>query len=365
MRVHQIVPAVSSGDATSNHILEIDARLKKWGYETHIYAQHPSVKSKYRVQPYADLEKYLDNKDDLFIYHYGIYHYSMDFFRAALGRTLLIYHNITPSHFYHGWDKIKMRLCQVGRLALSSLSECDLALGDSEFNRRELIAAGFDEDKTAVLPIFLTLEQFEALPIDAKVKKNLKQSDIVNWLVVGRVVPNKAVEEVIRTFYVYNQHINPNSRLNIVGSNNMLPYKNALMELVTELGLQEQVKFSGRVSQAAFKTYYECADLYLTASHHEGFCVPLIESMYFDVPILAHDAAAIPETLGDAGILFGELGYAEVAQMAHIMISDTAVRQQIIKKQQGRLQFFAPDHVEALLQDVLQKMGLPNGRNTG
>ncbi len=362
MRVHQITPSILHGDAISNHILEIDARLKKWGYETHIYAQHSPLTLKHQIKSYSVLEKHLNESDDLFIYHYGIYHYSVDLFQSASGRRLLIYHNITPPNFYNQWDKKKERLCQVARMALSSFSECDLALGDSNFNRRELIEAGFDESKTGVLPIFLTMDQFIALSIDTKLEKKLRQADVVNWLVIGRVVPNKAIEEVIRIFYVYNKHINPNSRLNIVGSDNLVSYRDALAELVSELELQEHVQFSGRVSQTAFKTYYECADLYVTASHHEGFCVPLIESMYFNVPILAHDAAAIPETLGDSGILYNDLGYAEVAQMAHIMISDTAVRQQIIKKQQERLQFFAPDRVETLLQDALHKMGLPNGR---
>ncbi len=362
MRVHQITPSISPGDAISNHILEMDARFKQWGYETYIYAQHPAPKLSRLVKPYSVLEAHLDEANDLFIYHYGIYHYSVDFFRMASGHRLLIYHNITPSHFFHGWNKINERLCQVGRMALSSLSECDLALGDSDFNRRELVEAGFDESKTGVLPIFLTLEQFEAVEIDARLEKALRHSDMVNWLVVGRVVPNKAIEEVIRLFYVYNQHINPNSRLNIVGSDNLVSYKQVLVALIAELGLQEQVQFSGRVSQAQFKTYYECADLYVTASHHEGFCVPLIECMYFNVPILGHDATAIPETLGDAGILYNDLGYAEVAQMAHLMISNKAVRQQIIAKQQERLESFAPDRVETILQDVLQRLGLPNGR---
>ncbi len=362
MRAHQITPSIASGDAISNHILEIDARLKKWGYDARIYAQHATPDLKRRVKSYAALQEYLDEPADLFIYHYGIYHYSIGLFQTAAGRRLLIYHNITPSHFYYGWDKISERLCRIGRIALGSLSSCDLAVGVSDFNRRELVEAGFDESKTGVLPIFLTLHQFESLATDTRLEKELRQPDVVNWLAVGRVVPSKALEDVIRLFYVYNRHINPDSRLYIVGSDRLVSYRQALAELAAELGLAEQVQFSGRVSAAQFKTYYECADLYVTASRHEGFCVPLIESMYFNAPILARDAAAIPETLGDAGILFTDLGYAEAAQMAHIMISDTAVHQQIIAKQQERLEFFAPDRVETVLQDTLRRLELPDGR---
>lgn len=362
MKAHQITPSITTGDAISNHILEIDERLRQWGYDSRIYAQHAAPELANRIRPYAELQQHLDTSEDLFIYHYGIYHYSVHFFRAAKGKRLLIYHNITPAHFFAGWDKNNERICRIGRMALSSLSDCDLALGDSDFNRRELVSVGFDETSTGVLPIFLTLSQFENQSSDALLSKHLRQSGITNWITVGRVVPNKAVEETIRLFYVYNRHINPKSRLYIVGSDRLASYRQALVALVAELGLQEVVQFSGRVSQAQFKTYYECADLYVTASHHEGFCVPLIESMYFNVPILAHDATAIPETLGDAGILFSDLGYAEVAQMAHIMCTDTAVRQTIIARQQDRLKAFSPNRVERILKDTLRRLDLPDGR---
>lgn len=362
MKAHQIVPSLTPGDAISNHILEIDGRLQKWGYDASIYAQYPAPALKNYVKPYSVLQERLDAPDDLFIYHYGIYHHSVNYFRAARGKRLFIYHNITPAAFFAGWDKTNERLCRLGRMALGNLSACDLAAGVSDFNRRELVAAGFAEDKTGVLPIFLTLDQFESLPPDSRLEKELRRPGQVNWLVVGRVVPNKNIEETIRLFYVYNRYLNPDSRLHIVGSDSMARYKQALLALAEELGVQKRVHFTGRVSPAQFKTYYECADLYVTASRHEGFCVPLLESMYFNVPILAREAAAIPETLGDAGILFTELGYAEAAQMAHMMISDTAVRQQIIAKQRERLQFFAPDRVETILQDMLRRLGLPDGR---
>ena len=362
MKVHQITPSIIPGDAISNHILEIDGRLQQWGYDARIYAQHAAPELENRVHFYTELQQHLDAPDDLFIYHYGIYHHSVNFFRAARGKRLFIYHNITPAYFFAGWDKTNERICRIGRMALGSFNDCDLALGDSDFNRRELVDADFAEDKTGVLPIFLTLSQFENQPSDTGLARQLRQPGFANWLTVGRVVPSKAIEDVIRLFFVYNKHINPDSRLYIVGSDRLVSYRQALAALVEELGLQEQVQFSGRISPAQFKTYYECADLYVTASRHEGFCVPLIESMYFNVPILARDATAIPETLGDAGILFTDLGYAEAAQMAHIMISDTAVRQQIIAKQQERLEFFAPDRVETILQNTLLRLGLPDGR---
>ena len=147
------------GDAISNHVLEIDARLRAWGYETAIYAQHIAPEMSGRVRPDSEFVSYLDAADDLLIYHYSIYSPNLRLCRAARGQRIVIYHNITPPEFFRGWDEDQAQACEAGRQALQTLSQCDLALGDSEFNRQELIAAGFKADRTSVLPIFWTPPQ--------------------------------------------------------------------------------------------------------------------------------------------------------------------------------------------------------------
>lgn len=361
MRAHQLVPTITRADAIGNHILEIDARLRAWGYDSHIYASHIGPEMRGQAQPDRYLLPYLQESDDLFIYHYAGYHGHVHFFRAARGHRIFIYHNVTPPHFYRGWDRHNEEFCQLGRLMLRGLTGCDLALGDSDFNRRELVAAGFEEEKTGVLPIFLSPDYLAALPTDEALRTQLRQPATVNWLTVGRVVPNKAIEDTIRVFALYNRHINAASRLTIVGSRTIQSYNRALNELVAALGLEKQVVFTGRVSDAQLKTYYQTADLYFTTSHHEGFCVPLIESMYFGVPILARKATAIPETLAEAGVLFTRLGYEEVAEMAHLMLTDSTLRQRIIRKQKERLTAFGPQQVETSLQDALARLDLPHG----
>ncbi len=357
MRIHQVTPGLSFGDAISNHIFEMDTRFRQWGHEARIFVQtpqtpHPDGGS---IHPFDDLEQFLTNREDLFIYHYGIYHTSIEQFQRAQGRRMLIYHNITPAHFFAGWDMINESICNIGRTYLQCLLDCDFAVGDSDYNRQELVELGFDERNTAVLPIFLTLNAFETLQYDNNLARTLQQNNTVNWLTVGRVVPNKALENIIRIFYVYNKHFNPASHLHIVGSSNMASYKQALEILIDELEITQHVTFAGKVSNSQLKTYYTHCDLYVAASQHEGFCVPLIESMYFDLPILAHNATAIPETLGDAGILFSALGYEEVAAMAHLILSDQELKQNILTAQQNRLLVFAPDHGEKILRDIINK----------
>jgi len=340
------------GDAIANHVLEIDARLRNWGYDTAIYAQHVAPEMTGRVRRDSDFAPHLHARDELLIYHYSIYSPNTRLFRAARGRRLLIYHNITPPHFFRRWDAGQALLCEAGLRALRTLRECDLALGDSEFNRQELIEAGFSPEATGVLPIFLP--PFPDVP-----HVKIGASETVNWLTVGRVVPNKAIEDVIRIFYVYHRFINARSRLDIAGSRYLPAYDAQLDRLVAELGLTDCVTFAGRVSDAELAAYYRAADLYVAASFHEGFCAPLVECMHFGVPILARKAAAMPETLGDGGVLFTDLGYDQVAEMAHLLVDDAALRQRVIQKQKERLQVLGPDRAEAALMQALARLGLP------
>ena len=363
MRVHQMHFGFIPGDAISNHMLEIDARLRAWGFESHIYAQHIAPEMQDRARPDYDYLAYLHSTDDLLIYHYGLYSPTVRYFQATRARRMLVYHNITPARYYRGWNRELELLCDVGRRTLPSLRDCDLALGDSEFNRRELIAAGFDESRSDVLPIFLAQARFEVLPLNRPLLDQLRAKDAVNILAVGRIAPNKAIEDVIRIFAVYHRAINPHSRLLLVGSRYLPRYDAALDALVADLGLEGAVTFAGLVSDADLKTYYQAADLYLHASQHEGFCVPLIESMYFDLPILARKAGAVPETLGQAGVLFTRLGYEQAAEMAHLLISDPDLRAQVVARQRERLQDFSPARVEAKLRDILARLHLlPNSK---
>jgi glycosyltransferase involved in cell wall biosynthesis len=348
--------ALIPGDAVSNHILEIDHRLRAWGVEASIYAGHIAPEFAARVRPESEYVAHLKATEDLLIYHYGLYSPGVRYFQASRGRKVLIYHNITPAHYFRGWSREQELLCDLGRRALPWLADCDLALGVSELNRQELVSAGFEQGRTGVLPLFLAQDRFDALSTNRKLRERLHRAGTVNLLTVGRVVPNKAVEDVIRVFAIYHHAINPNSRLLIVGSRYLPSYDAALDALVADLGLGKAVTFTGLVSDLDLKTYYQAADIYLHASHHEGFCMPLLESMHFGVPILARKAGAVPETLGNAGVLFARLGYEEAAEMVHLLLTDEELRARVITQQWERLADFAPVRIEARLGAILHHL---------
>jgi glycosyltransferase involved in cell wall biosynthesis len=270
----------------------------------------------------------------------------------------LIYHNITPARFFRDWDDHQEQLCAMGRRALSSLSSCTVGLGVSEYNRQELAEAGFPSRRTGVLPNFLQVDNFDSVSINERLLEQLRADGGVNFLTVGRVVPAKAIEDVIRIFYVYHCYVNPRSHLYVVGSRYLPTYDREIDALLEALDLSNAVRLTGRVPLSDLKTYYKAAHVYLTASYHEGFCVPLIECMHFGVPIIARNAAAIPDTLGDAGVLFTRLGYVEVAEMAHLLATDADLRARVIATGRQRLRAFAPERIEDQLRAVLQQVGV-------
>ncbi len=355
MRVYQLTNGMMSGDAVSNHVLEIDARLRTWGYTTDIFAGYIAPEMENRVRPDTECVTLLTDPDSLLIFHYSIYNPNYRFFLRAQGKRILVYHNITPAHFFRGWDARQEMQCVLGRAALKELAAvADLSLGDSDYNRQELVQSGASPEKTGVLPIFLS--NFDAYPADTALLRQLRQKETVNWLTVGRVVPSKGLHDLIRLFSVYQRAINPNSNLYIVGSMSIPQYADALLKMTQSLGLSEQVIFTGRVSDTHLATYYQAADLYVTASYHEGFCVPVVESMHFGVPVLSRKTTALPETLGDAGVLFTYLGYEPVSEMAHLLTADKTIRTRVIQKQKEQLQVFNPQQVEVALKEALHRI---------
>ena len=213
----------------------------------------------------------------------------------------LIYHNITPPEYFARTHRTLARQCFRGRRELRAyVDRCDLALGDSEFNRQDLESLGFT--RTAVLPVVPDLTHLDA-EADWFVANEF-DDDRTNILFVGRMVGNKKIEDVIRCFHAYQTRFNRRSRLLLVGIFSIFErYFAGLAHLVRELGVTD-VHFIGPVTDAELIAYYDCADLFLCASEHEGYCVPLVEAFYKEVPVLAYAATAVPATMDGAGVLF-------------------------------------------------------------
>lgn len=353
MKVIQVLPTLAYGDAVGNNTVAIRNNLKKLGYETMIYAQNidPRYLEAGIVKPIQMLEPCYP--EDVIIYHLSIGCKLNRYISRVPGRKIMIYHNVTPPEFFEGYSPALVANCRKGRDdILYMYNKFDYAIADSNYNGQELKDAGYTCEVETV-PILIQFEDYDKEP-DAEIIK--KYSDgRTNILFTGRVAPNKKQEDVIEAFAYYKKYYDPTARLFIVGGyTGMEEYYNKLQELIDRLGV-EDVIFSNHIPFNQILSYYHVADLFLCMSEHEGFCVPLVEAMYFDVPIVAYDSSAVGETLGEGGILLKDKNPVETAAVMNKVIKDNKLREIISRNQKARLCDFSREVVEKKLMDKIKR----------
>ena len=349
-RIIQFTPSISHGDAVSNDIFAMASELTDQGYENKIVAINiaPSVKNKV-----TDFKSFVAKSSDIFIYHMSIGSDLSEYvINAKVKCKLMVYHNITPAHYFKGIPNAQIG-CSSGRLQLAELAEhMDFAICDSDYNKEELDKLGYK--KTVTLPIIFDDSDYKNTPPSEKLLKKHKGDGYTNILFVGRIAPNKKQEDVISSFHVYNKYVNPKSRLVLVGSStSMENYQESLEDFISEHNI-ENVVFPGHISFADIIAYYKIADVFLCESEHEGFCVPLLEAMVFDVPIIAYASSAIPYTLGDSGIMFTEKDHRIVAELINLVVTNEDFREKIIAGQRKRLADFEINKVKSEFMELIK-----------
>jgi glycosyltransferase involved in cell wall biosynthesis len=268
---------------------------------------------------------------------------------------VLVYHNITPPQYFIGVHKDLVKLCFHGRRELTAyIPRCELALGDSEYNRQELSDLGYP--RTAVLPVVPDFTHLDGNP-DRRLAD--LDDDWTNVMFVGRVIPNKKFEDVIRAFHAYRTRYNPRSRLLLVGSyGGFETYLAMLQALVARLGTPD-VHFLGHVSNEELTALYDVADLFLCASEHEGFCVPIMEAFYKRIPVLAYAATAVPATMDGGGVLYDTKDPLEIARLMDAVL-DPRIEEAVLQSQDASLQRLrARDFDRTLLRFVEQTLAMP------
>ena len=328
-RIHQVLATLGYGDAIGHEVLGIQRVLRAAGYESDIFVETADKRVESMTRDYRELVDASD-PDNLFLHHFSIGSKASRTAFALPDRMALIYHNITPPEYFVGVHRTLARQCFRGRRELHAyVDRCDLALGDSEFNRQDLEELGFL--RTAVLPVVPGFSHLDREP-NWLVARDFDDAWI-NILFVGRMIPNKKIDDLIRFFHAYHTVFNPRSRLLIVGAQSGFErYLASLHQLAASLGAAN-VEFIGHVSDEELVAFYEVADLFLCASEHEGFCVPLVEAFYMEVPVIAYAATAVPATMDGAGVLFETKEPLEVARLMDAIIADRGLQDRIVQGQ--------------------------------
>lgn len=354
--VHQVLATLGYGDAIGHEVLGIQRTLRTAGYQSDIFVETADPRLEPLTRDYRELVD-ASHRDNLLLHHFSIGSKASRTAYAIPDRMALIYHNITPPEYFVGVHRTLARQCFRGRRELQAyVDRCELALGDSEFNRQDLEALGFP--RTEVLPVVPDFSHLDEVP-DRFVADQF-DDDWTNVLFVGRVIANKKIEDLIRNFHAYHTLYNPRSRLLIVGVFSLFErYLAGLNHLVEELGARD-VHFVGHVSNAELVAYYEIADLFLCASEHEGFCVPLVEAFYKQVPVLAYAATAVPATMDGAGVLYEDQDPVYVAGLMDAILAESGLQDRIVEAQLDAVQRLrSKDFAGTLLRFVDRVLASP------
>lgn len=350
-QVDQLLVGFSPGDAISDYALWLQAVLRSHGYASSIYARHFKPELSSTVRPWQEL--FSHGKSPQLLFHYSIGSDVLDALRSYVGRLFIIHHNVTPPEYYARVNPTLSMLQQQGIASLPSFATQAIhAFADSNFNAMQLVQAGFP--CVSVQPLPFTASRF-ADPPSRRFDRLLRKFR-TRLLFVGRVAPNKRHDQLVRIAARYIRTVNHNACLILAGSfDGTETYRTACQALASKLGIGEQVVFTGHVSQGDLRALYESASVFMVASDHEGFCVPLLEAMHFRLPILAKRTTAIPETLRGSGILFDDsaVGTPELVEVMHSIITDSTLRKDVIDEQQRALAHYEEQRLaDAVLRTI-------------
>jgi glycosyltransferase involved in cell wall biosynthesis len=352
MNVHQFATSLSYGDAISNEILEIQSVLRENGHNSEIFIRFYEPRMAKHIHDFREYQTF-SSPDNIVIFHFSIGSPVSKMFFRVPDKKIMIYHNITPFNYFLDYHRILTRECYKGRLEIKLfVDKVNLALGDSEYNREELEMLGYQN--TGVLPLLLNLNKFDSSgdPIVHRIYDSGK------WTVlfVGRVIPNKKFEDVIRVFAFYKKFFNPDSQLILAGDyRGMERYYFALQDLVDRLGIRD-VHFTGHVDFRELVSYFKLADVYLSMSEHEGFGVPLLEAFHNRIPVLAFKAGAVEETMNGGGVLLAEKKYLQTAVLLDSLHNDRVFRENIIACQLRALEKYSRENVTRILMGHIHKV---------
>ena len=350
MVVNQWVPAAHRGDAIGDSARHIRDLLRRMGQESDLYGLTIDDDLRGDVLPFDDPGA---RRGDVTILHYALPSPMTAAFAQLRGGRILQYHNITPARFFAPYDPALFRLATLARQELATLvGQVDLALGVSEYNRQELESFGFSP--TAVFPLAIDTSRITR-HVERPALERVLDDEFVNFLFVGRIAPNKKIEDHIRLAEHYKRYVDAYYRFIFVGRYDAVPrYYSMIRALMSEYRmLNDRFVFTGPVPDEDLAIYYRHAAVYISLSEHEGFCAPLVEAMAADVPILAYGAAAVPETLGGAGVQFAPKDLEFAAELLGSLAFDDGLRAHVIAGQRRRLAHFDEGHTVSRLMAML------------
>jgi glycosyltransferase involved in cell wall biosynthesis len=356
VRVDQYLPDLVPHDAISDHARRIHRVLRAAGHDAHLHAAHVDRSLRRQASRWQEADP-PPPRGGLMLYHASTGSRLAPWLaeQAAGGARLAVdYHNVTPARFFDRWDPESAARCRAGREELKLLaSYAPLAVADSAYNELELADSGYE--RTATCPLLIDLDAYRQPPDDASVERLLPEDrgPGSSWLFVGRIAPNKCQHDVVAAFAVFRRLHDPGARLTLVGGTTSPGYLRAVRRLCAELGVDAAVTFRSAMPHAQLLAQLQAADVFVCLSQHEGFCVPLVESMVVGLPIVALSASAVPETLASAGVLLGDNDPLLVAEAVAALLADDRRRDALVAAGRRRAEDFELRRTSRVMLDAI------------
>lgn len=353
--IHQFVPTLATRDAIGSHVLHVQDLLRNMGFRSEIFTAASSPELAHRVRHYRRFGWRARDRGSWLLYQSSIGSPVADFVASRAEPKLVNYHNITPAQLLRRWDPEVAENAALGRYQLTKFAPITaLGIAVSRFNEAELVEMGFAP--TTVASPLIDFAGWHGEPDGATVERltSRSRSGGADLLFVGRIVPNKAQHDVIKALAAYRRAYDPDACLHLVGGASQPTYRQALERFVGELKLGDAVNFAGSVTDSELAAYYQSADVFVCCSDHEGFGVPLLEAMHWRVPIVAYGAAAVPETVGAAGVMLPDKRPALVAAAVQRVTEDGALRSALIDAGKARLEELSLPRSRARFEAVIR-----------
>jgi L-malate glycosyltransferase len=351
MRIDQFVPTFAAGDAIGMHAQRVQRVLREAGYESEIWADDIHAAMRGKARHHRDY-----TPGGWILFHASTSSPMTELARECGDPLIVDYHNITPAEYFQRWEPLAAESMRAARVDLRRLQPvARFGLADSSFNEAELIAEGFEP--TAVAPILIDFDEYRTEPNQRALDRLRRANERggTHWLFVGRMAPNKCQHDLVAAFAAYRRLYDPKARLSLVGGKTAILYWKAVESLVAELGLTDAVDLADSITFPELLAYYRSADVFVCASEHEGFNVPVLEAMSFDVPVVSFSSSALPETIGDAGILLPSKDPVLMATAVDRVMTDDPLRTQLVEAGHRRVEHFSLPNTSRLMLDAIKR----------
>ena len=342
--VHQVLSGAGPFDAVTNEALAFRERFSAWGWGGSDVAAALAPGVEGRIGALDDLRP---DPEDVLLLHYSAFAPRVESVLELPNRRILLSHNVTPARFMWAHDPMIAAQCELGRAQLPRfVARCDVLAADSAYNAGELREAGAAE--VEVLPVLADPTRLGA-PADGRAPGP------PSLLFVGRLMPHKRQDELIRLLALYRAEHAPDARLTLVGEPLNHGFGAALRSLADRLA-PGAVAFERGLSGTELAARYRSAHAFVCLSEHEGFCIPVLEALHFGLPVVARPNGAVPEVAGDAALFAGgEDDLAVVAELVHLAVTDEELRGELRLRGEGRVRALAPERTETALRALVER----------